>query len=65
MESTGKIVVKEATRGYIYRVLTAAMPLLTLWGVVADNEVPLYIGLAGAILGLPLAAVNTSTKKES
>lgn len=61
-ENTGNIIKKESTRAYIYRVLTAAVPLLTLWGVVAENEVPLYIGLAAAILGLPVAAANTSTK---
>lgn len=65
MENTGKLIKSEAVRAYIYRVLTAAVPILTFWGVVAETEVPLYIGLAAAILGLPVAAANTSTKKES
>lgn len=53
---------KESVRAYIYRITLAALPLLTLWGVVQENEVPLYIGLAAAILNVGLATANTSTK---
>lgn len=62
-KSDGTLVKSEAARGYIYRVVTAAIPILTVWGVVADTEVPLYLGLLAAILGIPLAAINTSIKK--
>lgn len=58
----GNIIRTEKVRGYLYRVLSAAMPLLLLWGVVAENEIPLYIGLGAAVLGVPIAAANTSTK---
>ncbi len=50
----------EATRAWIYRVITAALPLLTFYGVVADEVVPLYLALAAAVLGTGLAARNTS-----
>lgn len=53
---------KESTRAYIYRVLLAALPLLTLWGVVSEEDAPLYVGLAAAILSVGLAAKNTSTE---
>lgn len=52
---------KESTRAYFYRVLLALLPLLTLWGVVQESEVPLYVGLAGAVLSTGLATANTST----
>lgn len=50
----------ESTRAWVYRVITAALPLLTAYGVVADETVPLYLALAAAILGTGLAARNTS-----
>jgi hypothetical protein len=49
----------EATRAWIYRVLTAALPLLTFYGVVADDAVPLIAGLIAAVFGAGLAAKNT------
>jgi len=56
--------VTEAKRAYIYRVLLAVLPLLTAYGVVAENQVPLFVGLAAAVLGVGLATANTSTKDE-
>ena len=50
----------EATRAWVYRVITAALPLLTAYGVVADEVVPLYLALAAAVLGTGMAARNTS-----
>jgi hypothetical protein len=50
----------EATRAWIYRVITAALPLLTAYGIVADEMVPLIIALVAAILGTGLAARNTT-----
>jgi hypothetical protein len=50
----------EATRAWIYRVITAALPLLTAYGVVADEQVPLIVALVAAILGTGLAARNTT-----
>ena len=53
----------EATRAWIYRVLIAALPLLTAYGVVSESQAPLFVALAGAILGTGVAVANTSTKK--
>jgi hypothetical protein len=50
----------EATRAWIYRVVTAALPLLTAYGVVAEDKVPLIVALVAAILSTGLAARNTS-----
>lgn len=50
----------ESTRAWVYRVITAAIPLLTFYGVISDEVVPLIVGLVAAILGTGLAARNTS-----
>ena len=52
----------EKTRAYIYRVLTATVPLVTAYGIIDQRTAALWLGLAGAILGTGLAAYNTSTK---
>lgn len=54
----------EAVRAYIYRILLALAPLLVAYGLIADNLVALWLVVAEAILGLGLAAANTSTKKQ-
>lgn len=50
------------TRAWIYRVVLAAMPILTAYGVVSENDAPLFVALAAAVLSAGLATVNTSTK---
>lgn len=50
----------EATRAWIYRVTTAVLPLLTAYGVIADEKVPLIIALIAAVLNTGMAARNTS-----
>ena len=52
----------EATRAWIYRVLVAAVPVLIAYGVLDEATAAVWIGLAAAVLGVGLAAVNTSTK---
>lgn len=51
----------EAVRAWIYRVLTAAVPIVTAYGIVNEQQASLWLGLAGAVLGTGLAALNTST----
>ncbi len=51
----------EPTRAWIYRVLTAAVPLLIAYGAIEEATAPLWIGLAGSLLGFGLATANTST----
>lgn len=50
----------ESTRAWIYRITTAVLLLLTGLGVVTDSQVPLYLGLAGAVLNTGMAARNTT-----
>lgn len=52
----------EATRAYIYRVLTATGPLLTAFGLVSEQTWPLIVALVATVLGTGLASANTSTK---
>lgn len=54
----------QKTRAYIYRVLTAGAPLLGAYGIASDTTVALWLALAATILGVGLAAANTSTKDE-
>lgn len=57
----------EKTRAYIYRISVAALPVLVAYGVLAENQVAMWLGLAGAVLGVgtnALASANTSTKSD-
>ena len=54
----------EATRAWIYRVLVAVLPILTVYGVVNESDVVLWLNLAAALLGVGLATANTTTKPE-
>lgn len=53
----------QATRAWIYRVTTAAMPLLIVYGVVTDETAPLWVGMAAAILGTGTAAAHTPARR--
>lgn len=48
-----------ARRRYIYRVATAALPLLVFYGLVADQAAPLWAALIGSATVSGLAAHNT------
>jgi hypothetical protein len=52
----------EVTRAWIYRVLTAAVPLITAYGIIDERTAALWLGVIGALLGIGLASMNTSTK---
>ncbi|HXG71262.1 phage holin [Plantibacter sp. RU18] len=47
-------------RAYLYRILLAATPLATGYGLLTHEQAALWLGLATAILGLSLAAANTT-----
>lgn len=49
----------QSTRAWIYRVLTAANPILIFYGVIEEQVAPLWMGLAGALLGTGLATIYT------
>ena len=56
----------ESTRAYIYRIILAALPIAVIYGVVRGDELPLYLSVVQAVLGISaagLATINTSTKK--
>lgn len=57
---------QEHVRAWLYRVATAVVPLLVAYGVVAESEAALWIGLAGAVLAAgegALASAFTSTRQ--
>ncbi len=51
----------EATRAYIYRVALAVLAVLAVYGVIADEAMPVFVGLIAALFPVGLAAGNTST----
>ncbi len=56
---------KEATRAWLYRIVLAVLPILTAYGVVAEEKAPLFAALAAAVLSTALAVKNTSTSSEA
>lgn len=53
-----------AVRGWLYTVLTAAIPLLIVYGIIEDTHAPLWVALAGAVLGTSTAALHTPAPEE-
>jgi 4-amino-4-deoxy-L-arabinose transferase-like glycosyltransferase len=56
-----EVTMPEATRAYLYRIVLAALPILTAYGIIAEIDAALYSALAAAILSTSLAVANTST----
>lgn len=50
----------ESTRAWIYRIVTALLPLLTALGIVTDEIAPLILAVVAAVLSTGMAARNTS-----
>lgn len=48
-------------RAWLYRVMLALGLLAAGYGLVSDTELPLWLGLAGALLGTGTATVYTPT----
>lgn len=56
----------ERMRAYLYRIGVALVPLLVGYGVVAESQAALWLGLLGAVLAtgeVALAAAHTSTRQ--
>lgn len=51
---------KKKVRAWIYGVLVAAGPLATVYGFVTADEVVLWLGLGGAVLGIPAGTLAVS-----
>lgn len=43
----------KSVRAWFYAVMVSAGPIATFYGFLSDNEVALWLGLGGTILGLP------------
>lgn len=56
---------RPGNRGWLYRVLTAAGLVAAGYGLVAEHELGLWLGLAATILGTGTAAVNTPTTAQA
>lgn len=53
----------KTTRAYIYAILIAIGPLVSFYGLASQEEIALWLGLGGTILGVPggsLALKNLS-----
>lgn len=50
-------------RAWLYRVLTAAGLLAAFYGLVSEEALPLWLGLAGTTLGTGTAAAYTPARK--
>lgn len=46
-------------RFWLYAVLTAAVPLLIIYGILDSTTAPLWVALGAAALGTSTAAMNT------
>lgn len=52
----------EKQRGWVYRVMLAALPLLVAYGILDEQTAPLWAALALAFTSSGLAAKHTSIK---
>lgn len=58
--------ITERQRAYAYRILTAVLPLLILYGVLSEAEAALWTGVGAAVLAVgegALASRHTSTRR--
>lgn len=53
----------EPTRAWLYRCLLSLQPIVIAYGLTTSEKAGLWVGFASAVLGLGLAAANTSTER--
>ena len=46
-------------RAWLYGIITAAVPILTVYGIVDQTTAPLWISLAASVLGTATALAHT------
>jgi len=57
--------IPETTRAYIYRIALAVLGVLSLYGLIGPDEIPVWTGVIVAVLGIgssALATANTDRK---
>lgn len=60
--SPNRWITSPAVRGYIYKVVMAAGPVLALYGVITSDEFLIWSGLIATVLGTPTGALaNANT----
>lgn len=52
----------EWVRKWLYGVFIALVPVLIAYGVIAEEDAPLWVGLGTAVFGFGLATANTDGK---
>lgn len=51
----------EKVRAYIYRILLAVSPVVAFYGLLTQEELALWLGVASTVLNI-LPVMNTNTK---
>lgn len=46
-------------RAWIYGIITALVPILTIYGIIDQSTAPLWLSLAASVLGTATALVHT------
>ena len=59
-----KNIVKPQVRHWLYRVSMAVIPLLVVWGYVAEEQVLSIVGLVIAVLNISVADGNVTVNEE-
>lgn len=59
------MILPDHIRGRVYAAITYIVPILATYGILEEQQVALWVGLAGAILGTGLAAANTPRARAS
>lgn len=50
-------------RQYLYGIITVAVPILVVYGIVKAEDVPMWIALAAAVLGTGTATVAVTKQR--
>lgn len=46
-------------RAWLYGIITALVPILTIYGIIDQNAAPLWLSLAASVLGTATALAHT------
>lgn len=62
-EDVYRPVIPASVRTWLYGVLTAAIPLLTAYGFISEQNAPLWVALGGALFGTATAFAYRPTRE--